>query len=97
MDIGGTKSGVSRKVGEKISKYSRHSCRMRCCRLADPVMLMSISMLSMSEGDEQGVPISTGAKSDASVSACLLNELAPVEPDKNSLSLLQIRGELAAH
>jgi hypothetical protein len=55
MDIGGTKAGVSRTVGEKIFKYSRHSCRMRCCRLADPVMLMSISMLSMSVGDEPGV------------------------------------------
>ncbi len=36
MDIGGIKASVSRTVGEKISKYSRHSCRMRCCRLADP-------------------------------------------------------------
>ncbi len=54
-------------------------------RLADADMLMSISMLSMSAGDNPGVLISTGAKSDASVNSCLLNELAPVEPDRNSL------------
>ncbi len=59
---------------------------MRCCRLADPDMLMSISMLSTSAGNEPGVLISTGAKSDASVNSSLLNELALVEPDRNSLS-----------
>jgi hypothetical protein len=89
--------GESRTVSEKMSEYSWHSCRMRCSRLADPDMLMSISMLSISAGDEPGVSISTGAKSDASVSTSLLNELAPVEPERNSLSLLQIRVELAAH
>jgi hypothetical protein len=57
---------------------------------------MSISMLSMSAGDETGVLISTGAKSDSSVNSCLLNELAPVEPDRK-LSLYSFKLKLAAH
>ncbi len=93
MDMEGTKAGESRTVGEKMSEYSWHNCRMRCCRFADPDMLMSISMLSMSDGDEPGVPISTGTKSDASVNVCLLNVWSLTE----TLSLLQIRVELAAH
>jgi hypothetical protein len=68
----GRESINTRTVGEKMSEYSRHTSRMRCCRLADPEMLMSISMLSMCAGDEAKVLISTGAKSDASVSSCLL-------------------------
>jgi hypothetical protein len=72
MDMVGIKAGVSRTVGEKMFEYSWHNCRMRCGRLADPDMLMSISMLSMSVGDQPGRLISTGAKSDASVTSCLL-------------------------
>ncbi len=48
MDRGGTLAGSCLTVGENMSMYSAYSSRMSRCRLAEPVMLICISVSSMS-------------------------------------------------